>query len=140
MKRIVIDTNVYIDWLATGEHERWLVGSGLVRHVSSVVLMELRAGALSARTRRAVSALARAAMATGRLVEPSRNAWLSAGVVLQKLRGAGRETRRASLVNDVLVAISVRELGALLITRDESDHGTISDFVHHTFATPDTTL
>jgi predicted nucleic acid-binding protein len=40
------------------------------------------------------------------------------GRTLQRLREAGREVRRASLVNDVLIALSARSIGATLLTAD----------------------
>jgi hypothetical protein len=45
MQRIVIDTNVYIDWLNSGRYEELLFAPGAVKHLSSIVMMELWAGA-----------------------------------------------------------------------------------------------
>lgn len=129
----MLDTNVYIDWLNAGEHERWLKGGDLVRHLSAVVLMELLAGATTVRAQRAVSLIARTHERVGRTVNPSRDAWARAGTVLRRLQAAGRETRRASLVNDVLIALNAREIGATLMTRDVSDHVAIGQFVDHSF-------
>jgi predicted nucleic acid-binding protein len=134
MKRVMLDTKVYIDWMNAGEHEAWVVGGQLVRHMSTVVLMELEAGAKTVSTQRAVAALGRTFDRVDRLVQPTRGAWVRAGAVLRKLRGSGREVRRASLVHDVLIALTAREIGATLLTRDESDHGAIRQFVGHSFS------
>jgi predicted nucleic acid-binding protein len=128
----MLDTNVYIDWLNAGAHERWLKGGELVRHLSAVVLMELLAGATTRRAQRAVALIAREHERVGRTVHPSRNAWEGAGVVLRRLQASGRDTRRASLVNDVLIALNAREIGATLVTRDVSDHLAIGQFVDYT--------
>ena len=47
MRRLVIDTNIYIDWFNAGRHEDILFQDNAVKHLSAVVLMELRAGAFS---------------------------------------------------------------------------------------------
>ena len=54
MRRVVIDTNIYIDWLNAGRHEDVLFQRDAVKHLSAVVLMELRAGAFAVRDRRLV--------------------------------------------------------------------------------------
>jgi predicted nucleic acid-binding protein len=133
MKRVLLDTNVYIDWLNEGSHEEWVIRGELVRHMSSVVLMELHAGATTPKARRAVSALARGFSKVDRLVEPSRESWGRAGIVLRQLRKSGCETRRASLVNDVLIALCARQIVATLLTRDVTDHSAIRSFVRHSF-------
>src|SRR5206468_2591239 len=70
VKRGLLDTNVYIDWINAGAHEEVVVGAGLVRHLSAVVEMELRAGARTRRARRAVEQLGRAYRAARRMAVP----------------------------------------------------------------------
>ena len=41
--------------------------------------------------------------------------------------------RRASLLNDLLIALTARDLGAVLLTRDESDFSSIREVVPFTF-------
>jgi len=43
--RVVIDTNLYIDWLNHGRHEELISQLGTIKYLSAVVLMELLAGA-----------------------------------------------------------------------------------------------
>jgi predicted nucleic acid-binding protein len=134
MKRILIDTNVYIDWMNQGKHEAFVVGPGLVRHLSSVVLMELEAGATTRAARSAAAELARAFDKVGRIAPPSREVWARTGAVLRGLQAKGREIRRASLVHDVLIALTARDIGATLITRDVSDHAAIRKLVDFSYA------
>jgi hypothetical protein len=42
MRRLVIDTTVYIDWLNAGLHEDVLFQRGTVKHLSAVVLTRRR--------------------------------------------------------------------------------------------------
>jgi predicted nucleic acid-binding protein len=121
MRRALLDTNLYIDWMNAGEREAIILGASLVRHLSTVVLMELEAGCTTLAARRAVQDLSRAFARVGRVVPPSRAAWASAGLVLRQLRSSGREIRRSSLVNDTLIALTARDLGATVFTKDSSD-------------------
>jgi predicted nucleic acid-binding protein len=118
-RKAILDTNVYIDWFNRGLREELLEGPGLVRYLSAVVLMELRVGATMLPARRAVDQLARAYQAGKRVVAPSEELFDPAGRTLQRLREAGREIRRASLVSDVLIAHTARALGATVFTADE---------------------
>ena len=129
MKRVLIDTNVYIDWMHAGGHELVMTGPGFVRYLSAVVLMELEAGASSLAAARAVAELARTFDKTSRLVVPSRAVWARAGTVLRQLHERRREVRRASVENDVLIALSARDIGATLVTRDRSDYDAIRKYV-----------
>jgi len=121
MTKLLLDTNVYVGWLNHGLHEELVVGPGFVRYLSSVVQMELRVGASTRSARRLLDQLVRAHAASARLVAPSTSVFDEAGLVLRGLRMAGREVRRASLVNDVLIALTVRRLGATLYTADAED-------------------
>jgi predicted nucleic acid-binding protein len=134
MNRIVLDTNVYVAWMNIGEHETLVVGPGLVRHMSTVVLMELEAGATTLAARQAVSELSRVYERAGRLVVPSRDVWRRAGAVLRGLRSRGREIRRSSLVHDVLIALTARDIGASVFTNDASDFGAIRKLVDFSFS------
>jgi predicted nucleic acid-binding protein len=118
-RKALLDTNLYIDWLNQGLHEELMLGRGLVRYLSAVVQMELRVGAKMLPARRAVDQLARAYRTAGRIVVPDAEIFDQAGRTLQKLREGGREIQRSSLVNDVLIALSARTLGATVFTADE---------------------
>jgi predicted nucleic acid-binding protein len=129
MRRALLDTNVYIGWMNAGEHEGLVLGPGLVRHMSSVVLMELEAGATTLAARQGVGRLSLAFERTGRLMAPSASAWKRAGGVLRGLRSRGREVRRSSLVHDVLIALTARDIGATVFTNDGSDFSAIRKLV-----------
>jgi predicted nucleic acid-binding protein len=133
VKRVILDTNLYISFMNTGEHESVMLGAGFVRHMSAVVLMELLVGARTPAARRAVARLERAFEATGRVLPPPPAAWKRAGGILRGLRASGREVRRASLVNDVLIALTARDIGATVITNDASDFGAIRKLVDFSF-------
>ena len=126
MKKVLLDTNVYIDWLNRRQHEQWLLGSGLVRTLSAVVAMELRVGATTAKSRKAVDRLERAYARGNRLVAPQPAQFRQAGEALRRLQRSGRNIRHASLHHDLLIATTARSLGATVVTRDVKDFRAIS--------------
>ncbi len=110
MRRVVIDTNIYIDWFNVGRHEEVVLQRDAVKHLSAVVLMELRAGAFASRDRRLVQRVESAFARAGRILLPSRHVFVEAGDVLRRLqaRRGFHLTTSHSIVNDVLIALSAR--------------------------------
>jgi len=121
LKRVLLDTNIYIDWLNQGAREALLLGPDLVRHLCAIVVLELRVGARTRSARLAVDRLVAAYQKTGRLLAPPPAAFDRAGSVLRRLKLAGREIRSASLVNDVLLATTARLAGATVVTANARD-------------------
>jgi predicted nucleic acid-binding protein len=121
LKKVVLDTNLYIDWVNKGLHEGLMLGSGLVRYLSAVVVMELRAGVHTRPSRLAIDHLVRVYRASDRLIAPSAATFDRAGSVLRRLKLPGREVRSASVVNDVLIALGARAIGATVVTANLSD-------------------
>jgi predicted nucleic acid-binding protein len=117
-RKVVLDTNLYIDWMNRGLREAFMIGPGFVRYLSAVVQMELRVGARTLPARRAVDQLQRAYRTAGRVVAPDAQLFDTAGRTLRALHEMGREVRRSSLVGDVLIAHTARSLGASLVTVD----------------------
>ena len=127
MRRVVIDTNIYIDWFNAGRHEDVLFQRDAVKHLSAVVLMELRAGAFAVRDRRLVQRVESAFARAGRILLPSRLVFTEAGDVLRRLqarRGFHLATSH-SIVNDVLIALSARSIGATVVTQNEGHYRAI---------------
>jgi len=123
MERIVIDTNVYVDWLNEGQHEAILFQREAVKYLSAVVLMELSAGAFSARDRRLVREVTSAFTKADRILLPTVTIYEEAGDLLRRLQESRGYTVASAygLVNDVLIALSARSIGATVITQNERD-------------------
>jgi predicted nucleic acid-binding protein len=123
MERVVIDTNVYIDWLNEGRHEAVLFQREAVKYLSAVVLMELSAGAFSVRDRRLVQEVTSAFSTVGRILVPTFTIYEEAGDVLPRLQESRGYTLASAygLANDVLIALSARSIGATVITQNERD-------------------
>ena len=123
MRRIVIDTNLYIDWLNAGRHEDVLFQRDAVKYLSAVVMLELYAGAVSLHDRRIVRSLVAAFDRADRVLVPSGTVYEDAGHVLRALQES-RGSHVAgfhSLVNDVLIALSARMIGATIVTSNARD-------------------
>lgn len=123
MQRVIFDSDLYIDWIEAGLREELLLNRSFVRYMSTVVLLELQAGALAPGAARAVSDLYKTFTRAGRLLAPSPDTFWRAGSVLRTLQQRhGYDLRsRFRLVNDCLIALSSRQIGATVVTRNESD-------------------
>ena len=54
MQKVIIDTNIYIDWMNDGLYEAVIFQRDAVKHLSAVVIMELATGVFSVKDRRLV--------------------------------------------------------------------------------------
>lgn len=127
MRRLVIDTNVYVDWINQGQYEEILFQRETVKYLSAVVVMELRAGAFSSRERRLLQRLEGAFEKAGRLLTPTPRVFAEAGDVLRRLQAdrGYRIRARHSIANDVMIALSARSIGATVVTQNERDYRAI---------------
>lgn len=84
------------------------------------MLMELRAGAFTTPTRRVVDSLHETFSRTRRLVSPTAETFWQAGQLLSTVqqRFCYDLKKRLRLVNDCLIALSCRQIGAALFTRN----------------------
>jgi predicted nucleic acid-binding protein len=126
--RWVLDTNIYIgalrDRLRLADLKRFRVRARDRIRMSSVVALELRAGAITPAHAAAVDDLVRPYAERDRAVTPSFDAWLEAGRVLSSLAIAERlrvADAPRSFVNDVVLAASCRESDLVLVTDNARD-------------------
>ncbi|MGH7846634.1 MAG: type II toxin-antitoxin system VapC family toxin [Candidatus Binatia bacterium] len=121
MQRIVIDTDVYIDWFNDGQHEAVVFQRDAVKYLSSIVVMELAAGAFSVGDRRLIRDVISAFRRARRILLPTASIYEDAGEVLRRLQEFRGYSLSAAygVVNDVLIALSARSIGATVITQNE---------------------
>jgi predicted nucleic acid-binding protein len=123
MQKVLFDTNVLIDWLNAGKYSEFLFGRGLVKYLSAVVLLELEAGAFSLKDRRLIQQLARGFEKAQRIVAPTMADWHEGGKLLRRLQQERdyNLSKAHSLTNDVLIVLSARRIGAMVITQNSAD-------------------
>jgi predicted nucleic acid-binding protein len=123
VRRVVPDTNVWIDWLNTGRHETVLLSRDSVKYLSAIVLIDLYAGAGSPGDRRHVRRLHHVFQRTRRIILPTVATIADAGQLLHHFRwldGEGR-SRQAGFSHNVLLALSARQVGATVLTSNAAD-------------------
>jgi predicted nucleic acid-binding protein len=138
---VVLDTNVYVRAFRNPAAQRALIefhrASAPSEWLSSVVVQELRVGVDGPDAARLDEHIFRPFENRGRLVRPSYRAWKQAGAVLREYSERwGPALRRLprSLVNDVLLALSCREIGAVLVTHNHDDFERIAKLAKFEFA------
>ncbi|MGH7835257.1 MAG: type II toxin-antitoxin system VapC family toxin [Candidatus Binatia bacterium] len=129
--KLVLDTNVFIDYLRADLHADWIFGglSNTIRFLSSVVLMELRLGADTPRRTRAVDRI-QGAFPSGRLIAPLPPLFDHAGRLFRTLHGDGSGlTDRLGPVNDLLIALTAAQMRATVLTSNLEDFHRIAAHV-----------
>lgn len=123
-ERWIFDTGIYISATrgsagAVEMLEAVLPGT----YLSSVVAAELRAGAVTARARRAVQRFEAWARRVGRVVAPTPATWDRAGDAMARLRQRVPAVRSKvrGLWNDLLIGLSARQIGAIVVTHNAAD-------------------
>jgi len=123
----LIDTDLYIDLIRSGTTLPFIrelydkYASGI--YFSSIVAQELLAGARSPAGKKRIEVLFRPFERVGRIVTPGHNHWKDAGEILAKILDGRPDLKGKvpALVNDCLLALSARSLGATLYTRNRDD-------------------
>jgi predicted nucleic acid-binding protein len=111
-----------------------------VEHLSVVVAQELRAGARRVEDRRTLERhVLNVFKRANRTITPSSDAWHRSGTILAEMaRKEGLEVARVSksFANDVLLALSCREAGCVLVTDNARDFSRIRRFTQFEFTKP----
>jgi predicted nucleic acid-binding protein len=140
----VLDTQLFInafrDPTANGELQGFHRGFAPFEYMSAIVAQELRAGVRRPSDRKALEQNLLALFErAGRAITPSLEAWHRSGDILAEMaRQEGLEIGRVSkaFANDILLALSCREAGCVLVTDNERDFRRIRQFVQFEFMKP----
>lgn len=102
---------------------------------SSVVLMELLAGAFDPKERKLIDQIAR----NFTVIFVAERQWFLCGEILMKLRRDKKIDRERvkGLLADILIAVSARETDAVAITRNEKDFKLIREVYDFKYLTAD---
>ena len=129
MIKKVIDTNIFIDRFSNPDLYREIFISNGIVYLSSIVLMELRAGVHTKQALRAINELFYFFKQVGRIWAPSITDYEKAGEIISKLQvSKGYNIKKStSITNDCLIAASARSMGATLYTKNKKDFLAIQD-------------
>lgn len=129
MLKKLIDTNIFIDRFSNPDlYKEIFLSEGFV-YLSSVVLMELRAGAHTKESINAISEIGDFFRKVDRIVIPTMRDFEWAGEILSELQSVkGYDIKKcASITNDCLIAVSARSIGAVLYTQNKKDFQALRD-------------
>lgn len=143
-RKYVLDTQLFIDAFrdptANAALQRFHRAFAPFEYLSVVVAQELRAGVRRERDRKALERnVLRLFERSGRTFAPSAGAWHRSGDLLSDMaQKEGLEIGRLSksFANDVLLALSCREAGCVLVTRNERDFQRIRRHVPFDYVEP----
>jgi predicted nucleic acid-binding protein len=143
-RKYVLDTQLFIHaFREPGANEalqRFHRAYAPFEYLSIVVAQELRAGTKTPDDRRALERYVLGAFERAqRVITPSADAWHRSGNLLAEMaRREGLEVAKVSKAfgNDVLLALSCRESGCVLVTENERDFTRIRRFVPFAFVSP----
>lgn len=132
--KAILDTSIYIPFINDGVVHPILeidIGKPVI-YLSAVVIAELYAGAFDNQSIKLLDKLYKAFCDAQRIVTPSSNDWQTTGKVIAKLGGKhGFENIFLSRVqNDVLIALSAKQIGASVITNNAKDFLRVKEFVN----------
>ncbi len=129
MTKKVLDTNIYIDLFTNSDlYIDIFISEGPI-YLSSVVLMELLAGAHGKNEKYTVKDLIKLFKKLGRIITPTTKDYEQAGEILIKLQSVKHYNLKkcSSITNDCLIASSAKTIGAVVYTQNKRDFLAIKD-------------
>ena len=131
--KVVIDTSVYIPFINNGiSHPLLELGQGVpLFYMSAVVIEELYAGASDDASIKLLDNLYKTFDSAGRLIVPDASDWQKTGRIVAKLgsKYGFEEIFLARITNDILIALSARKIGAVVVTHNTKDFQKIKEFI-----------
>lgn len=126
-QKAVLDTSFLVEHFRKNTVYDTFLNLNRLYHItfSSVVLMELLSGAYDAKEQKLIEQIKN----NFTVISITERQWYVAGNIMLKLRKDKKvePLRIKSLLADILIAISARDIGAVLITRNEKDFKLIQD-------------
>jgi predicted nucleic acid-binding protein len=143
-QKYVLDTQLFInafrDPAANETLQRFHRAFAPYEYLSAIVAQELRAGVKRDQDRNALERHVLAVFArSSRVIVPSVQAWHRSGDLVATMAAQeGLEVAKLSkaFANDVLIALSCRENGCVLVTGNDRDFSRIRKFLQFEFTSP----
>jgi predicted nucleic acid-binding protein len=125
--KYLLDTNVYLEGFRSEERKSQFrqIFFPLLPAIflTSVVAYELNVNAKNGHTRALLQEFITPMQRTGRFVNPTFSDWLEAAAVITAIEAKARgwRSKLPSLLNDILIALCARRIGAILLTYNKDD-------------------
>lgn len=125
--KYLLDTNVYLGAVRSEEKRakfrRTFYPLLPATYLSAIVAYELAVNAYDRRTRTLLLEFIRPMQRTGRVVTPAFDDWIMASEVVTAIGEKEKSWRSKlpALLNDILIALSARRIGAILLTYNRDD-------------------
>lgn len=138
--KCLIDTSVYIDAVRSAEAKSRFKESFFplvpITYLSAVVAYELYVNARDRSTRKLVAEFTRPMERTGRVTSPLFSDWVAAARIVSAIYEKDRafKSKLPALLNDILIALSARRIGATVFTRNGLDFRLISRHLDYSFS------
>lgn len=131
--KVILDSSIYIPFINKGlSHPIIELEYGMpLLYMSAVVIEELYAGAFDNNSIKLLDKLYGTFDNLGRLIVPDASDWQRTGKVVAKLSQKYRLGKMflSKITNDVLIALSARRIGAVVVTYNKKDFLKIKEFV-----------
>lgn len=128
-QKAVLDTSFLIEYFRKGTVQEIFFNLNKYYHVtfSAVVLVELLSGAFDKKEQKLIERIKK----NFTIIGVTERQWYLAGKVMLKLRRDKKidSLRIRNLLADILLAVSVRDTGAILITKNEKDFRLIREIL-----------
>ena len=136
-KKIVIDTNVYIDIFNRGLHINFRNPFRYVVFLTHPVLHELWMGAKGRKEIKHLTSFQNEFIKLNRLVLPGISTLVLIGKVCNQLRNSGKiDPIHPKHYNDISIAALARQIGATVITHNTEDFKMIKNAIDFDFEKP----
>ena len=125
--KYLLDTNVYIEACQSEEKRAQFRTTFFpllpITFLSAIVAYELHVNARDRRTQRLVQEFVSPMERTGRVVSPTFADWLEAATIITAIetKERGWRSKLPALLNDILIALCARRIGATLLTYNKED-------------------
>ena len=131
--KVILDTSIYIPFINDGIENPVidLRSRKPLSYLCAVVIEELYAGAHDKTSINLLDRLYETFNKIGRLIVPEAADWQRTGKVIAKLgnKYGFEEKFLSKITNDVLIALSARKIGAIIVTKNTMDFIRIKEFV-----------
>jgi len=125
--KYLLDTNVYLGAFRSEQKKAQFRQTFFpllpATHLSSVVAYELYVNAQDSRTRSLAQEFIRPMERSGRVITPTFDDWVEASDIVTAVeqKDRGWRSKLPALLNDILIALCARRIGATLLTYNKDD-------------------